>query len=158
MADPVGVLLKPLARLVESLSEPSKVPQIEVAVGDDKTALVVRHLFELTHQDRVALTRFAESHHVDVFLQPEGPETCARHWPEDASDFLHYSVHDLDPESGNPDTVIRMAFHPLDFVQVNAAINRQLIEEVIRLLALNRCYLVQDKFLGIGKLKITSGA
>ena len=158
MADPVGVLLKPLARLVESLSEPSKVPQIEVAVGDDKTALVVRHLFELTHQDRVALTRFAESHHVDVFLQPEGPETCARHWPKDSSDMLHYSVHDLDPESGNPDTVIRMAFHPLDFVQVNAAINRQLIAEVIRLLELERCDRVLDTFCGIGNITIPIGA
>lgn len=154
LADPVGHLLKPLAKLVESLSEPTRLPQIEVAVGDDTRALVFRHLFEMTQEDRKHLVQFAKHHNVVVFLQPEGPESCSRLWPEDESNFLHYLVNVVSPREENPDQVIRMAFHPLDFVQVNGAINRKMVAEVIRLLELKKSDRVLDAFCGIGNFTL----
>lgn len=145
LADPVGGLLKPIAALVAGLSEPTRVPQVEVSVGEDTTALVFRHLFELKQSDISKLIEFAGHHRLDIYLQSKGPESCTRLWPEDRSDLLHYEL---------PETGVRIAFHPLDFVQVNGPVNRRLITEVIRLLEVSRGDRVLDAFCGIGNFTI----
>src|SRR5438874_3336453 len=64
----ISALIDPLRVLIEGLSVHSRLPQIEVAVGDNAAALVLRHLAPLTDDDRTQLRDFARSHAVHLWL------------------------------------------------------------------------------------------
>ena len=57
------------------MDQRDRLPQIEVAVGDDVTALVLRHLETLSAPDCQRLRDFARRHAVQWWLQPKGPDT-----------------------------------------------------------------------------------
>src|SRR5690606_12565377 len=113
----VSDMLTPLRELIGALSIPKSIPQIEVAVGDEGTALLLRHMDPLSDQDIELLRAFAVQHGVMWWLQPKGPDTVH---PLDRAeaDSLAYLL----PEFG-----LRMAYRPTDFTQVNSQINRALI-------------------------------
>ena len=58
------------------MDQRDRLPQIEVAVGDETTALVLRHLEPLTPADRQRLADFGAQHRVAWWLQPGGPDTA----------------------------------------------------------------------------------
>ena len=60
------------------MDQRDRLPQIELAVGDDVTALVLRHLEPLSAADAQRLRDFAAAHGVQWWLQPKGPETAHR--------------------------------------------------------------------------------
>ena len=66
----ISALIDPLRLLIEQLSVHSRLPQVEVAVGDNAAALVFRHLLPLTEADHAALKTFADRHGIHVWLQP----------------------------------------------------------------------------------------
>jgi len=140
----VSDLLTPLRGLVESLSQPHRVPQIEVAVGEDKTVLVLRHVEPLTTDDQTRLRAFGACHGVIWWLQPKGPDT----------------VHPLDAQDANalaytlPEYGLRMPFRPTDFTQVNHAINRVLVRRALTLLAPQAGDRVLDLFCGLGNFSL----
>jgi 23S rRNA (uracil1939-C5)-methyltransferase len=139
----VSALLMPLRRLVRDVSIRDRLPQIEVAVGADITALVLRILAPLTPADEALLRTFADTHAVQFWLQPKGPETA-------------YVFYPLGPELAYtlPEFNIRMPFKPTDFTQVNHPINRVLVSRALRLLAPERTDRVLDLFCGIGNLTL----
>jgi 23S rRNA (uracil1939-C5)-methyltransferase len=55
----VSALLLPLRRLIEAMDARERLPQIELAIGDGKPALVLRHLEPLSAPDRQRLQAFA---------------------------------------------------------------------------------------------------
>jgi 23S rRNA (uracil1939-C5)-methyltransferase len=95
-----------------------------VAVGDETVVLVFRHLQPFSDADEQLLRRFADEAHVQVWLQPRGPESAAPFHPDSAPP-LFYSL----PEFG-----VRIAFRPTDFTQVNHAVNRLLVSRAVRML------------------------
>ena len=136
-------LLVPLATLIEGMDQRDRLPQIEVAVGDDSTALVLRHLQPLTAADVRRLSDFAELHRVQWWLQPQGPAT----------------VHPLDPDTPDlsyrlPEFGITMRFKPTDFTQVNHQINRALVARALRLLDAHADERVIDWFCGLGNFTL----
>ncbi len=136
-------LLVPLGRLIEGMDQRDRLPQIEVAVGDDSTALVLRHLQVLTAADLQRLRDFAVLHKVQWWLQPQGPST----------------VHPLDPAMPDlsyrlPEFGITMRFKPTDFTQVNHQINRVLVARAVRLLDLRSDERVIDWFCGLGNFTL----
>jgi 23S rRNA (uracil1939-C5)-methyltransferase len=136
-------LLAPLARLIEGMDQRDRLPQIEVAVGDDTTALVLRHLQALTAADLQRLRDFAALHQVQWWLQPQGPAT----------------VHPLDPAMPDlsyrlPEFGITMRFKPTDFTQVNHQINRALVARALRLLDAQANERVIDWFCGLGNFTL----
>ena len=139
----VSALLMPLRLLVRDLSIRDRVPQIEVAVGAEITALVLRILEPLTQADEALLRTFADTHDVQFWLQPKGPETAYPFYP--LGQELAYTL----PEFG-----IRMPFKPTDFTQVNHQINRVLVSRALRLLAAQRTDRVLDLFCGIGNFTL----
>lgn len=139
----VSALLVPLRRLVESLSIRQRMPQIELAIGDALTALVLRVLEPLTAHDEALLRAFADEHRVQFWLQPKGPDSVTPFYPADVE--LAYMLPEFD---------IRMPFKPTDFTQVNHPINRVLVGRAVRLLEPARTDRVLDLFCGLGNFTL----
>jgi len=140
----VGENLNALKDLIGGLSIYQKVPQIEVAVSDDLTVLVVRHLQELTNDDRDKLLRFEKAHNVIFFLQAKGPDSVTK-LNEEPFPGLKYHI---------PDHDIEIVFQATDFTQVNMDINQKMINRVIDLLALTKDDQVLDLFCGLGNFTL----
>ncbi len=134
----VSALLMPLRELVGGLSRPDRVPQIEVAVGDESTVFCLRHLEPLTPADLDRLRDFGARHRIDWWLQPKGPETAHPLDPARA-DTLAYAL----PAYG-----LRMHYRPTDFTQVNPHINQALVARALNLLD------VQQGFCGLGNFSL----
>jgi 23S rRNA (uracil1939-C5)-methyltransferase len=139
----LSAMLVPLRDLVSSMDQRDRLPQIEVAVGDEVTALVLRHLEPLTASDLQRLRDFAAKHAVQWWLQPKGPETV--HLLDSGGPQLAYTL----PEFG-----ITMPFKPTDFTQVNYQINRVLVARALRLLDVQPHERVIDWFCGLGNFTL----
>jgi 23S rRNA (uracil1939-C5)-methyltransferase len=136
-------LIDPLRELIGQLSVHSRLPQVEIAVGDDVAALVLRHLEPLTEDDQALLRTFARKHEVHVWLQPGGPEMAQPFEP--AQSQLHYSL---------PDFGVRLRFQPTDFTQVNHVVNRLLVARAIELLDPQPGERIADLFCGLGNFSL----
>ncbi|MFO1409387.1 MAG: 23S rRNA (uracil(1939)-C(5))-methyltransferase RlmD [Steroidobacteraceae bacterium] len=143
LAPPAGALLQPLGALLSALTIRERVPQIELAVADSATALVLRVLSEPSPEDLARLRAFELEHAVRFYLQPGGPATV-RPLTEPAPE-LSYTL----PESG-----VTLHFEPGDFIQVNAAMNRLLVEQAIALLAPEPDARVLDLYCGLGNFTL----
>ncbi|HEX7647481.1 MAG TPA: 23S rRNA (uracil(1939)-C(5))-methyltransferase, partial [Noviherbaspirillum sp.] len=139
----VSAMLVPLRELVASLSIYEQMPQIELAVGEDVTALVMRNMAPLTVEDQEKLRTFADQYRVQWWLQPKGPDTVYPFYPTDVQ--LHYVL----PEFG-----VKMPFKPTDFTQVNHHINRVLVARALRLLGVQPQDRVADLFCGLGNFTL----
>ena len=140
-------LITPLRALVESLSIRERLPQIEVAVGDNAMVLVFRHLLPLSPEDEEALSTFAKAHGVHAWLQPGGPESAHPFHP--AASELYYEL----PEFG-----VRIQFRPTEFTQVNFAMNRVLVSRAVRLLDPQPGERIADLFCGLGNFSLPLAA
>jgi 23S rRNA (uracil1939-C5)-methyltransferase len=143
----VSALIPELRSLVNGLSVRERLPQIEVAVGDNATALVFRHLEPLSDADQRLLRKFAEENSIHVWLQPGGPETAQPLHP--ATSELYYEL----PEFG-----VRIGFRPTDFTQVNHAVNRALVARALQLLDPQPGERVADLFCGLGNFSLPLAA
>ena len=71
----VSALLLPLRALIHGMQARDSCPQIELACGDEVTALVLRHLEPLSAADRQRLSEFGRQHGVQWWLQAKGPDS-----------------------------------------------------------------------------------
>jgi 23S rRNA (uracil1939-C5)-methyltransferase len=140
----VGRLIQPLRGAIGDLSIADRIPQIEVAVGDRGAALTFRHLAPLLPADRQRLAEFGQSHDIAIYLQPGGNDTVAPLWPEVPAP-LAYEL----PAHG-----VVIEFLPLDFIQVNGAINIAAIDRAIELLDLGASDHVLEFFCGLGNFSL----
>lgn len=140
----LSVLLPALARLIGELSCPDRVPQIEIAAGDDAVALVFRYLVPLTAEDESRLSAFARARDVQAWVQPGPPESVRSVWPVPAPP-LTYRLAPFD---------LTLHFGPTDFVQVNAEMNARLIAQALDLLAPGPRDRVLDLFCGLGNFSL----
>lgn len=140
----VSQLLVPLRELFAALSIAERLPQVEVAVGEECTALVLRILEPLTGNDERLLKEFADRHGVVFYLQPKGPDSAYRFYPTPGPK-LSYTL----PEFG-----LDMEFRPTDFTQVNHAVNRMLVRRALRLLDPRPGERIIDLFSGLGNFTL----
>ncbi|MDJ0939266.1 MAG: 23S rRNA (uracil(1939)-C(5))-methyltransferase RlmD [Woeseiaceae bacterium] len=145
VAKPVDDLIVPLSELVGALSIRSRLPQVEVAVADNAVALVFRVLDPPSPTDLDAFRAFGARHDVQVWLQPGGLDSVEIAWPESDPEPLRYSLADFG---------IDIEFRPTDFVQVNADINRRMVQFAVDQLDVNRDDRVLDLFCGIGNFSL----
>lgn len=140
----VGARLEALAALIDGLDARARIPQIEVAADREHLQLVFRHLDPLSPTDLERLTDFARAHDCFVQLQPGGPDSVHNLFPDE-------QTLTLEPLA---DGSIRIPFRALDFVQVNRAINQQMVAQAIRLLELEADDRVLDLFCGLGNFTL----
>ena len=139
----VSAMLMPLRALIAQMEARETLPQIELACGDEVTAMVLRHMVPLSEGDLAKLRAFGEQHQVQWWLQPKGPDTV--HLLDAGGPQLSY---------GLPDFGITMPFRPTDFTQVNPFINRVLVARALRLLQAQKNERVIDWFCGLGNFTL----
>ena len=139
----IGGRLEQLSALVGDLSVRERVPQFEVACDDTGAALVLRHMDPLSDADRQRLLRFVEETGIAMYLQPKGPDTVALLAPEGHE--LHYTL-----DGGELD----LRFEPLDFVQINGALNEAMVQQALSWLQPQPQDHVLDLFCGIGNFAL----
>jgi len=140
----VSALIPALKILVDGMSQPDRMPQIEVAVGGSRTVLLLRHLVDLTADDLDRLRQFADAHGIIWYLQSKGPETVALFHPADAP-LLSYEL---------PDFGLDLVFHPTEFTQVNHGVNRMLVRRAMALLKAQAGERIADLFCGLGNFAL----
>ncbi len=140
----VGECIPELCALIGSLTAKEKIPQIEVAAGDNATVLVFRHLEPLSADDLDKLRAFEAETGLRLFLQPGGPATVEPLSP--AQPLELYYAH--------PGYDVRIDIGPLDFFQVNAGLNRKMVPLALSLLALEPEHKVLDLFCGLGNFTL----
>lgn len=140
----ISLLLLPLRDLIGSLSIHSALPQVELAIGEGMTVLVLRILESPTQDDEQKLREFADQHGIVFYLQPKGPATAYRFYPLDER-MLHYRLPDFD---------IEHVFSPTEFTQVNHEINRVLVRRAMTLLDPRPQERIADMFCGLGNFTL----
>ena len=140
----VSAMVPRLRALIAGLSAPDRLPQIEIAVGEGITVLVLRHLQAFTAADEARLAAFAHDEGVQVWGQLSGPDSARRLFPAEAPG-LAYTL----PEFG-----VSMAFRPTDFTQVNMGINRLLMRRAMQLLDPRPGERIADLFCGLGNFSL----
>ncbi len=138
----LGDNLEVLAEAIGKLSIKSQVPQIEVAVAEHNTVLILRHLEPLSEQDEQILLDCAKELAVTFYTQSGGEDTVK---PLNQPAVLTYS---------HPDHDIEMEFLPTDFTQVNFKLNQKMINLALELLDLNERDEVIDLFCGLGNFTL----
>ena len=140
----VAKLIPELREMFTAFRIRDRVPQLEVAVGEDVTVFVLRHLEPIPEEDAARMRAFADRHGIQWWLQPKGPETAHPFHPMDAP-ALDYAL----PEFG-----IRMRFRPTEFTQVNAGVNRVLVKRAVDMLDPREGERVGDLFCGLGNFSL----
>ena len=143
LAPPADRLVTPLAQTLGALERARDIPQVEVAVADNVTQFVIRHLEPLPAPDRAALAAFAATHGVEILLQPGGYDTVTPLVPPATQ-----AVYAL------PDFDVEIPFEATDFVQVNGFVNRLMVARAIELLAPDDGDVALDLFCGIGNFTL----
>ncbi|MGZ8294563.1 MAG: 23S rRNA (uracil(1939)-C(5))-methyltransferase RlmD, partial [Telluria sp.] len=139
----ISDMLVPLRALVGAMSIYNQMPQLEVAVGEEVTAMVMRNMAPLTAADEALLKEFADEWKIQWWLQPAGPDTAAPFYPLDKE--LYYTL---------PEFNVKMPFKPVDFTQVNHHINRVLVHKALLLLEVQPEDRVADLFCGLGNFTL----
>ncbi len=140
----LGPHLGALGELLGTLDAARSIPQIEFAAGDAALVLVLRHLQPLSVADRARLAGLASEHGWAIWLQPGGIDSIQPLGVTDAVE-LSYAL----PASGTS-----LVFRPLDFIQVNATINRAMVACALDLLDPEPHQRVLDLFAGLGNFTL----
>jgi 23S rRNA (uracil1939-C5)-methyltransferase len=138
----VGNRLAELGEMIAKLEGFNRIAQIEVAMDDEHTALVFRNLDPLSEQDQHALIAYGQANDIWIYLQSGGPDTVTPLWPENPQ--LSYA-----PEDG-----LNLEFEPSDFTQVNAGINKKMIQRTMELLEISAEDRILDLFCGLGNFTL----
>lgn len=139
----LGNKLDALGALLNDLEGAASIPQIEFSAGDDARVLVFRHLQPLSSGDNAKLAAFGRNHGFTILLQPGGADSVQPLGGETVD--LHYTLPAYD---------LKLAFAPLDFVQVNARINQGMIARALDLLRPGAEDRVLDLFCGLGNFSL----
>ncbi|QPK64361.1 23S rRNA (uracil(1939)-C(5))-methyltransferase RlmD [Methylomonas sp. LL1] len=140
----VGENLLALGDMIAGLTIKDKIPQIEVAIGDNAVVLAFRVLTPPTEADKQIMREFAHQHRISICLQPKGPDTIA-------------------PLDGEPEVIpsytlaeqgVKFNFRPAMFTQVNYDINQKMVTRALDALELSRDDRVLDLFCGLGNFTL----
>ena len=139
----LATLPQDLAALTMSLNIREHVPQVEVAAGDESTALVFRVMQPPGDEDLQKLAEFGRQRGLQIFLQSGGLDSVRP--LRDDYPPLSYGV-----DGG----AVSIEFGPVDFVQVNRAINASMVDAALALLQPQASDRVLDLFCGLGNFTL----
>ena len=139
----IGLQLDRLVACIETLDLRSRLPQIEVAGGDNGVALVLRILDPLSQADRARLEKLARDSGWWLYLQPGDLGTVKPLNPQTPT--LAYQLPNFD---------VSLQFEPTDFIQVNGALNRLMVDQAMEWLAPQAGDTALELFAGLGNFSL----
>ena len=139
----IGEKIEALAGVIGKLSIKDKIPQIELAMGDEEVILIFRLLSPLTEPDTELLVDFCRRNGWAAYIQEGGPDTVRP--LSDMGVTLHYAL---------PEEDISFDFLANDFTQVNTEINRKMIGQAMEWLSPAADDNVLDLFCGLGNFTL----
>ncbi len=141
----VGEHLEEIGALIDGLSIRDRIPQIELAMGDEGCIFIFRILEALSEDDGKALLEFGEGAGIEIWIQDGGPETVRPLSQGKSGAALRYAL---------PDEDITIEFRPEDFTQVNYDLNRLMVNRALELLDPQADDKVLDLFCGLGNFTL----
>jgi len=144
---PISALIMPLRELLSGMDLAARIPQVEIAIGDDTYVLTVRVLDAPGEGDLARLRRFAAEHDVSICLQTAGPDSL-RGIDTGSVPRLSYRL---------PEFNLELRFLPFDFTQVNEAVNTVLVRRAVAMLAPAEGEVIADLFCGLGNFTLALG-
>jgi 23S rRNA (uracil1939-C5)-methyltransferase len=147
----INRLLPDIQSIMRLFPEPDKIPQIDVASGDDGSTAAVFHYIG-DDPDRVA-TFFGVNRHLlpscaGTFLQSGRKSSLRRIWGRESLDYRIKPDNLLD----SPD--LTLAFAPGGFSQINYRQNRELVAAVLSILGLTGEERILDIYCGNGNFSL----
>ncbi len=145
----IGMKIGAIGAMIDTLEGKRDIAQIEFIVGDRidgsvQAALVFRNLQPLSEFDQATLIAFAQANDFAVLLQPGGVDSVRPLWPEQGV-ALEFALPEYD---------VKLAFQPLDFIQVNAGMNAKMIARTLELLDPKAGQRILDLFCGLGNFTL----
>ncbi len=140
----ISILIVPLQELLAKLAIRDSIPQVEVAVGDNVSVLVLRIMDPIQPQDEPLLREFADTYGVQLWLQSKGLDSAAPYYPLHAPQ-LSYSL---------PEYNLVFPYRPSEFTQVNPHINRVMVRRAMSLLDPHPDERIADFFCGLGNFTL----
>lgn len=134
----IASLLPELQRLLQNWNAPKKLGHLELVRADNGVALLLRHLGEIAGEDRQNLQNFAEKHRLLLFVMSEKEQI--EQWCGDAP---FYEIDGL-----------KLAFSIRDFIQINAELNKKMVETALNWLELSGTERLLDLFCGMGNFTL----
>lgn len=141
----LNALLLPLRQWLAQLQSAQAVTHLELLDVAGHMGVIVRHTKKLSVADREALTALAGAFGGEIWLQGDKGASLTALDGQACDPRLHYEL---------PDFSLDLAFHPQDFIQVNPAVNRRMVQQAIDLLQLTGAERVLDLFCGIGNFTL----
>ena len=143
-------LVRPMDRLPEILAETlassplrNRIPQAEIAVGDDAGAIILRVLDPPGAADVQAFGVLGDERGADIYLQTGGPDTV-----RPINETPRQLAYTLDGDD------IRIEFEPGDFIQINAEINQAMVSTAIEAAGVSAADKVLDLYCGLGNFSL----
>lgn len=131
-------LLQPLRDCLSRLKAVKRLGHVELVQAENGPLLVLRHLDPLHSSDQQALRDFAQQQGVSVYLAPDADSlTCLQ------GEEPIYHVAGL-----------TLAFSPRDFIQVNDAVNQQMVAQALAWLDVQPQDRILDLFCGMGNFTL----
>ncbi|EHD20295.1 MULTISPECIES: 23S rRNA (uracil(1939)-C(5))-methyltransferase RlmD [Brenneria] len=131
-------LLAPLRDCLSRLQAVKRLGHVELVQADNGPLLVLRHLDALSQADSQALSDFARRHAASVYLAPDADSVTCLH-----GEAPLYHIAGL-----------TLAFSPRDFIQVNDAVNQQMVERALAWLDVQPQDRILDLFCGMGNFTL----
>ena len=144
LAEPFSSAFPVLKRTLGALSVRHAIPQVELAVGDDRAVAVVRHLEPLEPADVDRLWALEADIGGEVLLQPRGADSITTLAGTPAA-LQSYRIDGFG---------VSLEFHPNDFVQVNRTINERIVSAAVTALDPRPGERVLDLFCGLGNFSL----
>lgn len=140
LAAPLNKILQALPAILETEENFKSITHAELSLGDDSGALCLRVKKPLSDNLKSQLLRLCHANDFHLYLDDGNEIRTVEQSPD-----LFYRV----PESAH-----QIVFKPGDFIQVNTAINNQMVERAIAWLAPTSTDRVLDLFCGIGNFTL----
>jgi len=138
-------LIKPLETWLESIERHRPVTHIELVAGDESACVIVRHNRVLEPSDIERLSILEQDYDVVVYRQQDSGRQLLSLEGERCDPRLRYALPNCD---------LTLAFHPMDFIQVNLELNRRMVNQALDLLQLSETDKVADLFCGVGNFTL----